>query len=475
MILSLAAVGAGAEGPTAITSFDQITDMAGNYVLSADIVSAGAPSIGTKEAPFTGVFDGAGHTVSGLTGMVFAYTSGATVKNVIVTNSVVEFKGVEDHTGLICGNAEGGTFTEIHLGPGVHIEFSEIITSDLYLGGIIGNIYGQEFTVSYCSNEGTVTHTSLAKSRMGGIIGMAYGQSVETCVISNCWNTGNVINDSIPGKNDTKVAGIVANGEVIHITQCYNLGNVSSNETNGQSAGIFGCPSDYGGPAYKVSFCYNGGEITNGKYAGGILAYTNRADGDISFCANFGTVTGGEDKWTGGIIGFAKKTEKVSNLVSLKTACNKACGVDTGKDTNYDYATIKEVETQSELIAAAQALSIDFAEKDEHVALAWQLSYTYPDTGKDEPPVTVPVETTPEETAPEATDAEQTTAEQTTAEQTTAEAPVATAGESDVTDKSEPETTTAAAPEKKGCGSFAACGAVIVALLGSAVIIGKRK
>ena len=86
-------------------------------------------------------------------------------------------------------------------------------------------------------------------------------------------------------------------------------------------------------------------------------------------------------------------------------------------------------------------------------------AYTYPE-----------ITTLPEETTPEVT-----TAEQTTAEQTTAAAPVATAGEAEVTTQAEPVATTAAAPEKKGCGSFAACGAVIVALLGTAVVIRKKK
>ena len=88
-------------------------------------------------------------------------------------------------------------------------------------------------------------------------------------------------------------------------------------------------------------------------------------------------------------------------------------------------------------------------------------AYTYPE-----------ITTLPEETTPEVTTAEQTTAEQTTAEEvvvTTPDEVVTTATPTPTV------TTTASAPEKKGCGSFAACGAVIVALLGTAVVIRRKK
>ena len=63
---------------------------------------------------------------------------------------------------------------------------------------------------------------------------------------------------------------------------------------------------------------------------------------------------------------------------------------------------------------------------------------------------------TPEETTAEVTTEEVTTEEVTTEEATTA------------------EVTTAAEPEKKGCGGFAACGAVVVVLLGCAVTFAKK-
>ena len=81
------------------------------------------------------------------------------------------------------------------------------------------------------------------------------------------------------------------------------------------------------------------------------------------------------------------------------------------------------------------------------------------------------ITTLPEETTPEVT-----TAEQTTAEQTTAEEVVETTPAEVVTTATPTVTTTAPEPAKKGCGSSIAAGFVAaVAMLGSAVVIRRKK
>lgn len=91
-----------------------------------------------------------------------------------------------------------------------------------------------------------------------------------------------------------------------------------------------------------------------------------------------------------------------------------------------------------------------------------------------------PVETTAEETTAEVTTEEVTTEEVTTAEATTAEittAEVTTAEDvaPETTTEAAPVTTKAPEPQKKGCGSFAAYGICLVALLGAAVAVKKKK
>ena len=88
---------------TEISTEEQLKDIAknlsGSYVLKQDIELSGewAP-IGTSSDPFTGILDGGGHTIKGLTvgnganddKAFFGFTKDATVKNIAFTSAVVK-------------------------------------------------------------------------------------------------------------------------------------------------------------------------------------------------------------------------------------------------------------------------------------------------------------------------------------------------------------------------------------------------
>ena len=121
MVLALAAgllpASAFAAGdPTEITSFEQITDLSGNYLLTQDTTVA-APVTGT----FTGTFDGGGHTITVTNstadldaGMFDLIGSGATVKNFKIKDSALAFTGSSDSacTGMVAGQ-NAGTVSDI--------------------------------------------------------------------------------------------------------------------------------------------------------------------------------------------------------------------------------------------------------------------------------------------------------------------------------------------------------------------------
>ena len=75
-------------------------DLAGSYVLANDItLSEEWVPIGTSGTPFTGMFDGGGHTIKGLTIKsgadnvgFFAFTKGATIQNVRFTGATNQRK-----------------------------------------------------------------------------------------------------------------------------------------------------------------------------------------------------------------------------------------------------------------------------------------------------------------------------------------------------------------------------------------------
>ena len=168
-------------------------------VLTADIdMSAVAnwPGIGTNHKPFSGSFDGKGHTVTfrnamwGMFGFV-AGKSGAivTIQNVKTAGSVQRSPIAHDVTFThIIGCINGATVTK---------------ANENYVGGIVGSVrytqVGTTFTndvlIQNCGNVASIT----ANDYVGGIMGSACYVNTR---IENCYNTGNI-------HGNTYVGGIV--------------------------------------------------------------------------------------------------------------------------------------------------------------------------------------------------------------------------------------------------------------------------
>ncbi|WP_037372559.1 InlB B-repeat-containing protein [Anaerovorax odorimutans] len=165
--------------------------------------------IGNDKAPFCGIFDGNGHTVSGIYIHVNKYVQGLFGK---IQNATVQNLGVTKS--YICGNA--------------------------IIGGIVA--YCDEGTISKCYNEGTVRSTgaSMAGSEVGGIAGCINSAKVE-----NCYNTGNVI-----GSHGC-IGGIVGNPiNASSVVNCYNTGALNY----GSLTSFIGCI--VGNSGVTVTDCY---------------------------------------------------------------------------------------------------------------------------------------------------------------------------------------------------------------------------
>ena len=96
--------------PATITDLTQLNGMIvnGAYVLGNDITGAGSYTTkGTDANPFVGFFDGAGHTISGLSEPLFGTTSNAVIHDVNLKN--VEINGARDTIGAIACVAKGYT------------------------------------------------------------------------------------------------------------------------------------------------------------------------------------------------------------------------------------------------------------------------------------------------------------------------------------------------------------------------------
>jgi len=163
-------------------------------------------------------------------------------------------------------------------------------------GASAGGIAGTGSHISYCSNSGNVS----SYYKAAGIVG---NMPVKyTSPIMYCSNSGSIsvnlgISDN-PGSSTCYCGGIVTDGGAYKISNCYNTGNLSVKPIEGANVGkvyvggIAASVGTYVVQADLLSNCYNTGNISvqtpDFCYAGGIIG-----DGEIkevSSCYNTGKI-----------------------------------------------------------------------------------------------------------------------------------------------------------------------------------------
>lgn len=148
------------------------------FRLGADITYDGTENnynrIGLQNKPFSGSFDGKGHSISGINinktdgqylGLFGFIDSGASVKNIRLSNVIiVGYK----FCGGIAGMNNGGVIENCSVASDVRIT----TTNEIYperIGGIVGYNYG---TVSGCKSSATINAPgSTVNQYLGGIVG----------------------------------------------------------------------------------------------------------------------------------------------------------------------------------------------------------------------------------------------------------------------------------------------------------------
>ena len=279
--------------------------------------------IGTETAPFSGTFDGKGHTISGLYyhgSLIYAGLFGV-IENAILSNINV---GI----GYLRSSGSSGTKLLVYsMGTVVAYATSSTVqncinyanldyrpgqTEYCYAGGMIGYVRGASSVID-CVNRGDVYAENW---RTGGGSGMYVGGivggfaaptlsdgTVPTALMTGCINyaklTGN-INNGNPYGNFGGIAGTAMN---VKIAYCINYGEIKVDSTRKLNAGgIIGATQ--GG--LDMSYCFNYGELSACHSAGGIIGMARdlNSSAGISYvhdCINYGAVNG--DKYAGGIVG----------------------------------------------------------------------------------------------------------------------------------------------------------------------------
>ncbi|GIP26320.1 hypothetical protein J23TS9_14500 [Paenibacillus sp. J23TS9] len=313
--------GSGTEvDPYIIMKLEQLNlvsnDLSAHYKLGADIDASETASWnngdgfipigsdGNDSSPFTGVFDGQGHIISGLTinrpssgfiGLFGTVGSGGVVRNV---------------------GSEGSS-----------------ITGQLYVGGLVGRNDG---TVSGSHVSGTVSGTTI----VGGLVGDnevgKVSQSYATGVVSGSGeNVGGMVGYNFAGlviqsnsfsdvKGRDGVGGLVGNNDQGSINQSYATGTVNGQDHIG---GLVGIINNSG----EVSQSYAIGAVSgSGDNVGGLVGYNN--SGEVSQSYATGAVSGSGNN-LGGLVGSNSGKLTSSFWDMDTTGQSNACEMNNGSCT----------------------------------------------------------------------------------------------------------------------------------------------
>ncbi len=300
---------------------------AGNYRLTADItLPAGTAQnpIGNSTDKFTGIFDGNGHTVSGVNLVdeatdsgtnafigFFGYVQGGEIRNLTL-------KGTISTTGRRAGGFIGAINGSAKVENCTNYCSVEAFAN---AGGIVGFVYPSAgVTISGCKNHGAITGTFADNTGTGGIIGSTGSSGSMT--ISGCANYGDVTGERIVGGIVGYFYGADANSATAQanakykLYNCLNGGTVTAtSKTQSDVGGILGVAYRVGG----IHSCHNKGAVVikntcTKAYAGGICGRTQTV-GKIAYSYNATkpTYSGSNSNYVQGIVGFPAAKNCVAN------------------------------------------------------------------------------------------------------------------------------------------------------------------
>ena len=358
------------------------TGISGKLTANIDLTSVESwTPIGSLKQPFTGSFDGDGHSITGMSITfdsddksigapylgLFGYVKGtadkkAEIKNLTLTgklNITENYRNSYAYSGGLVGAAEYVSFTDVTTDVTVTAKQGTAPYPWSYVGGFAGTVKNADFlrcvnngsvtsdgdyvsgfvpksettTYTACANNGAIT----ARTKVGG-----FGAEVKSTKATDCGNTG-AISLVEYGTGKQAIGGLFA--EIRYgsaLTRCYNTGAVTGDCYVGGLVGSVGSSSDAtNGPSYIVD-SYNSGAITghSDKYYCGIGGLVGKLDASSSRvyeqsyvhnCYNTGTVTDLGLKTAGNpgaAIGVMHADYSEGSYLEVKDVYYRACGLE---------------------------------------------------------------------------------------------------------------------------------------------------
>lgn len=263
-----------------------------NYRLKADLNLKDTPfnGIGSAGQPFTGMFDGQGHTISHVTVNApegenvgfFNVIKGATIRDLKLVD--VEITGKTNVGGLV-GNAQ------------VQLDSSDLSKN-------VANLIGG------CSVSGTVTGTK----NVGGLVGLNEGKTDPQTLFSIA-SAVDKCAASVTVNGKEKTGGLVGkNGGTI--TKSSSGGTVKGDTTTG------GLVGDSSGDIYDS---HTSCTVAGRSHTGGFVGFS---DGAVKNCYSIGGVSGTD--YTGGFAGVISRAENVVSAGQVTIAGTPTQGYNGG-------------------------------------------------------------------------------------------------------------------------------------------------
>lgn len=261
--------------------------------------------------PFSGTFDGCGHTIDqmqagslGSGAGLFLATDGAVIENLTVIGSAEAL-----------GNMGG--IVSVAIDTTIRNCVSRVDISSTYSttksGGIVGFLRGSS-VVENCVNYGSLSD--------GVPLGGIAGEVEKGCTVRDCVNFGAV--NGVTGTGGG-LGGVVGKNNGGTLLRCANYGRVTAVGGSWYTGGVAGL--SYG----PVTDCYNVADVTGGhtRYSnggiGGILG-GHASGSQVVNSYNYGKVALGQDMVCdnlGGVIGkdWKRSDAKVQNAYYLDSSC----------------------------------------------------------------------------------------------------------------------------------------------------------
>ncbi len=287
-----------------VAAGDRMTDV--SVVLRVDITLEGDfTPIGTDTSkPFSGSFDGGGHTVRGLSvqgdaylGLFGCITDGS-VKNLIIENATVSGG---DYCGLLVGRLYA------YKGDGVveNCQVSGTVTGGSYVGGLAGMVCAAAYdnTAEAQVKDCSVHATAEGDIYVGGIAGCAEARGnskTATVLIKDCVSEGFVRAEGSYGTMAGGICGALSakdNGgnAVAELDACTSYAMaVAEKLAAGGIIGTAGSVGEYSIAAATNSVAY--GYVSGGAKVGGICGKAETDGGTTGFenCIAVGCVVGAD-------------------------------------------------------------------------------------------------------------------------------------------------------------------------------------